>query len=108
MLKRADVRNAAVNLPAAQDPAWAKGIPTVLEYLTQTMWDDGKPREVATLTVVAEGGTWRVCLNDRAGQRSCWVSGDTVHKALEALEAALKEGKAGWRATKQWRPGNRG
>jgi hypothetical protein len=102
MLKRADVANVRGGLPAAADPAWAKGIPLVLEYLTQTAWEDGKPREVATITIVAEGGSWRVCLNDRAMSRSCWISGETVHKALEALEKALQEDKAGWRATKPW------
>lgn len=102
VLKRVDVRNAPLGSPAAADSAWAAAIPTVLDYLTQTKWEDGKTREVATILVVAEGGSWRVCLNDRALQRSCWVSGETVHKALEALERALVEDKAGWRAARPY------
>jgi len=73
------------------------GFPLLAEQLTCVRWDDGSARETATLLLLAEGGAWKVCLNDRAQRRSLWLSGPTVGACLASLEGALGSGCAAWR-----------
>lgn len=82
------------------DPAFAKRCPTLFEYLTCDRWDDDRPRETSTFTVCVDEGMVKVCINDRALRRSAWVSGVSFQNALDAAEAFLAEGKAGWRRWK--------
>jgi len=49
------------------------------------------------MTVCVDDGMVKICMNDRARRRSAWVSGVSVANALDAAEAFLAEGKAGWR-----------
>lgn len=90
----------AGNVPegvAATDATMSRQLPLIFEYLTCARWDDGGERQTATLMVLAEQGTWKGCLNDRDGSRSCWVAADTFTGVLEALERALRNGTADWR-----------
>lgn len=58
-----------------------------------------------TLTLMRDGDLFKACLNDRDSECSAFISGKTLTSLLEAVEAALKEGKADWRA---WKPGEAG
>lgn len=75
--------------------------PTLVAYLTDSAWDDGSKRETSTLTVFAEHGRIKLCLNDRENGRSAWVSGRTLEDALAGLEADLAGGEADWRKSYQ-------
>lgn len=78
--------------------------PSTWAYLADTRYEDGEPRETATLMLLAEQGVVKACLNDRDNSRSAWVSGRSVEEALAALEAGLAEGRTEWRG----RPPGRG
>lgn len=80
--------------------AFGEGYPALWEYLTLAAWDDGKPRQTATLTVFCEEGVVKLCLNDRDQDRSGWVSAATVETALERLDADLREDEVDWRRPK--------
>jgi len=106
-LQRVDASNSSGPLQAAQDPGWASSYPMLFEMLVTTRWDDGKPREVATLLLVAEGGVWKGMLNDRANRRTAWLSGATVDELLDAFETGLATASLGWRVTPSSGQGNR-
>lgn len=79
------------------DPAFERGLPALWEYLTLRSYDDGSPRQAATLLVFVEDGTWKACLSDREAQRSAWAAAGTFQGVLAALEASLATGTVQWR-----------
>lgn len=84
---------------AASDPQMSKDYPGITELMTATPLVGNKRRETSTLTVVCEDGQWKVGLRDRTNQVSLWRAGETLARALHALEAALHEPTVDWRRT---------
>lgn len=80
------------------DPVFAKRCPNLFAFLTDDMWEDGTERETSTLLIFADGGVLKAWLNDRALARSLWVAGATIQGLLDALNEAVVDPKAGWRA----------
>ena len=74
--------------------------PNLVEYLSQTKWDDGSARETSTLMLLVEDGMLKACINDRALGRSLWVAADELNVALDALEGHLESGQGDWRIRK--------
>lgn len=62
--------------------------PTILTYLLDDKWDDGKAREVSAISFTIKEGNWQLALNDKALKRSFYTTGATLESCLEALEAA--------------------
>lgn len=89
---------------ACPDPSWGKRFPTIAEYMCDGFWEDGKPREVASLTVRFDGNGATVSLSDHAMQRSSFTTGDGVEAALVLLEEALQSGRNIWRP---WKAGKK-
>jgi len=75
--------------------------PTVWEYLSETRFDDGKPRETSTVLIFVDAERLKVCLSDREANEVAFVSGATFKEAMDALERGLAGG------TLDWRPGKR-
>jgi len=94
----------ASNTGPLTDPVFAKRCPTLFAYLTDDMWEDGAERETSTMLVMVDGGIYKAWLNDRALRRSLWAAGATLQGLMDALNAALEDEKAGWRATQQREP----
>lgn len=82
----------------------AVDVPKLVEYCTEECWDDGSPRETATVLVFSEGGMWKGCINDRALARKGWASGATLEALLIAFEAGLVSGALDWRADQGAKP----
>lgn len=76
---------------------WLDKYPALSEYLTTPVWEDGKARITATLLLFVEDGMVKICVNDRANERSLWRAGETVEDALRAIETGLAGGTTGWR-----------
>lgn len=85
---------------APSDPSFVSRCPALWEYLTLLSWEDGAPREPATMILMVEEGRWKACLSDRATGRTLWRVGDTLAALLEALEGSLASGEADWRRGK--------
>jgi hypothetical protein len=85
------------------DPKFAGSYPATWDWLTQRVYDDGKPRETLTVLVFCEGTQFKACLNDRDGQQSCFVSGSSFAALWRAIEAVFEGGKGDWRPWKQGR-----
>jgi hypothetical protein len=81
--------------------------PELLGHLTEATWEDGGERELSTLTVFRQDGSWKVWLNDRACDRFSCVSGDTIEQALASLEDRLQTGTMDWRTSKDRKGGTR-
>lgn len=50
------------------------------------------------LTLFFEDGRFKLCVNDRANQRSLFVSGSEVAEVFDLANRALESDKVGWRA----------
>jgi hypothetical protein len=85
------------------DEAFVKRHPQLVAYLTDDLWEDGKERELASLTFSVSEGKWQVGLNDKAMQRSMYSAAATLGDALRALEKALADGVEAWRPWKRGR-----
>jgi hypothetical protein len=79
--------------------------PALTEFLTQDTWADGSVRILPTLMLFVEDGRWKCCVNDRAEERSLWVSGPTVEACLGSIDSALQDGTAEWR--RSWKTAKR-
>jgi hypothetical protein len=98
---------------AAKDPKLAGIIPAVVEYMTERITEEGKPRVTSTLGVSCEDGVWKVCLTDRGASSDkfdykIWKSAETLEAALKAIDADLRSGSAEWRKFPKWSPQKRG
>lgn len=90
-------------IPAAQGGDFASLYPTLWEYLSSTQWSEGGARQTSTLLLLCEDGDTKLCLNDRAGNRSRWTTGETLQVALGDLEQALRDDEGGWRRYKPFK-----
>jgi len=96
------------NVAVRMDGEFSRAHPTLMEFLTRTAYDDGKARQVSTITLMAEEGAWKGCLNDRDCLRSVWVTGDAPGAVLDALEATLSgEAEPDWRYYQAWKGGKK-
>lgn len=71
--------------------------PSLADFLTADSWADGSVRQLPTLILFAEDGRWKACLNDRAEERSAWVTSDTLEGLFAVLDAQLESGTTDWR-----------
>lgn len=76
--------------------------PTLSEYLFQGTWEDGSIRSTATLMFFAEGVVLKGVLNDRAFNRSAFVTDSTFNGLLAKIEVGLVSGNLDWRVRKQY------
>lgn len=94
-------RNSVVATPggplARPDDKDLARYPVILEWMTETSFEDGTPREVSTLAVSIKDGRVQLALNDKEERRSVYTSARTLSEALRALDKALGEGTCEWR-----------
>ena len=69
------------------------------QLLTDAWWDDGKPRDVCSLTIRVGKESASVSVNDPENEASITTNGQTVKEALERLEAYVSGPNPSWR---QW------
>lgn len=97
-------------LAATEKPdggAIQENYPALWEYLSVAVWDDGTPRQRATLLLMYEDGLIKACLSDRALERVLWVASDDVLDLLSGMERQLADGTAQWRKKPPYNPGKR-
>jgi len=91
----------------AHDEQFRVLFPTLWEYVTHTVWDDGSPRETTTLFLFVSEGRWKLMLKDRARDLISFLVGDTMDEVFRSAEQALFEDKMDWRVDRP-PPGRRG
>lgn len=72
-------------------------MPALHDYLTLEAYDDGTPRQKATLTIFREDGLWKGCLNEKDQGLVLFVAEGRISSVLEALELLLQEDRPPWR-----------
>ena len=83
------------------DPALQAAHPRLHEFLTEVVWDDGKPRKTGTLMLVVEDSWWKIWLHDRDGKGSAWFTAGSMLDGLTAVEQALEDGTVAWRVDRR-------
>lgn len=96
-LKKVDVSQAQGAHPLYIAEGILKQMPAIVEYLSMEQWPDGTARERSSLLVIVESQMVKVCLTDRANNRSLWRAGPTLDECLLAMEVALQNDECDWR-----------
>jgi hypothetical protein len=89
---------AATGSQGCSDERLKKKYPTLVEWMSETKWEDGSVRETSSISFTLEGGIPKLALNDRALKRTLYLTADTLEVGLEALERHLRAGTGDWRA----------
>jgi hypothetical protein len=100
LLKRPTKEESKGTAIGATDVLASKEWPVLVEWLTITAWDDGKPRQTGTCMILAESGQWKAWLHDRDLKRAAWCAGDTLSLLLASIERGLANDGLGWRRDK--------
>lgn len=93
-------RGPVANGMALEDSGFAEQYPTLYVMLTKTTDDEGKSRQVCTLTIVCEDGQAKGGINERNHGLSLWRSAASILGVLAELEEALGERPVEWRQVK--------
>ena len=72
--------------------------PTIVEWMTDLIYDDKSPREGSKISIWVEDGRCKVSFSDPTPRRSCYLTADSFEDALQALEEGLKADSLDWRA----------
>lgn len=83
------------------DAGFAVIYPKLAEFLCDGTWDDGKPRDVGSLTVRMGGDSVFVSLTDYESKSSLFTNAESLTEALGAIETALANGMGKWRRWKK-------
>lgn len=94
--------------PSAPVSVWKDGDfekqwPYLASWIAETSWDDGTARETGTLLIFVQDGMLKICMNDRALNRSCFLTQPTLMLLLDACEAGLELDNHDWRAKKPYK-----
>jgi len=79
------------------DKAFAKDYPTLARGMCDAFWDDGKPREVWTISVRMKEQGVLVTTTDKNYGECLYTEGEDLLSALALVEEALSQGTASWR-----------
>lgn len=102
LLKKPTATSGAGSVPAGYlDPTFAKEYPTLWQYLTQTTWEDGTPREPSSLLIFPQDGVFKCMVRDKAAGLCLWVACRQMSQLLDAVESALADPVAEWRHDRQ-------
>lgn len=81
----------------AQACRLTESLPSLAEFLSETVWEDGTARQTGTLMVFVEEGRWKGWLHDRDQGCSAFLSNTTLSNLLACLDTALAGDEVEWR-----------
>lgn len=97
-MKKKQAKAAANGVNALPEDGWfVDAYPNITMFLTDTVWDDGSPRDPSTMGISIKEGMFALALNDKDGRQSAYTSAETLRDALAAMEAALEADRITWR-----------
>lgn len=79
------------------DSEFEKDYPHLFAFLTADTWEDKTTRTTGTLLLFTQDGYLKACLNDRALDRSCFVSAPSLTLLFDLVEDGLEEDHLEWR-----------
>lgn len=78
------------------EPMFAK-CPNINQYLSDCYYDDGRERELASLSIRLCGDQVSVSLTEQARERTMTTNAKTVREAIEAMEKHIATNGPAWR-----------
>jgi len=96
-MRRPDAEAAPLTGQPLSDEVFSGFFPRLFAHMSETRWDDGKPRKTTTLLVFVENGKWKAHVNDRDGKRGFWVTADAWEELLLAADGAIESLSTEWR-----------
>lgn len=96
-MKRPSVEATPQSGPILIDEVFAGLYPKLFAHMSETEWEDKKPRKTSTLLLMIENGRWKAFFHDRDGKRGFWLSGEAWEWLLESLEAGVDSSSTEWR-----------
>lgn len=93
--KTASTRTAHVG---TVDAGTRKKYPGLVELLSDEADCEGVNRELSSITIKWQEGTWRAAVHEPNLEMSLWVSAPTLDTLLQALEQRIEAEDADWRA----------
>lgn len=88
-------------------PNFASNYPNLWKFLAQERASDNY-HKTGCMTVFWENGVYKVCLNDRPGKRSTFVSSSGLGEAFQIADRGLHSGTLRWREKGYKQPQQRG
>lgn len=82
---------------------FASSYPILAEFLTETRWDDGKPRKTGSLLIFTEESAWKLMLKDKDGGCIAFLTAESFHQLLQVAEEKFREEGLEWRKEKVWK-----
>jgi len=79
---------------------WLAPFPSIWEFLTLSTWTDGSPRIPGTILLFMDEGSLKVCLKDKNGPRTAFVTGPDPDTLFLAVEEGLAANSLSWRPDK--------
>lgn len=79
----------------------ARQFPTLVGFLTDDRWDDGKRRKTGTLMLVHDEGRVKAWVHDLDGARAAWCSAESLWGLLLTVDVGLREDRLEWRADRR-------
>lgn len=79
------------------DEAFFVEYPDLYEFMSETVWDDGKPRKTGTMVIAVEGRVIKASVHDRDGRRSAWVTAEEFATLLKRIDEGLRSDALDWR-----------
>lgn len=80
------------------DAGFKAKCPVLTAFLEDDKWDDGKPRELSSLSLKLQDGLVLGVLNDQDGRRSLYRAAQTVAEVLQKLDESASDPESDWRA----------
>jgi len=85
----------------AEDGDFMGLYPTLWKFLTTLQWDDGSPRQPATVSIFMQAGRWTACLTEKNWDLILFATAERLEGLWEALDGRLADPAADWRVNRR-------
>ena len=82
---------------AWNDAADRADYPNVFGFLTETTYDDGKPRMTGSISIFTQLGVLKASVSDRDNKRNFYVEALTLHELIGMIEQGICDDNTEWR-----------
>lgn len=97
-IKRRDAaRNGEGASSSPPEPESVKKFPHLVEFLTETKYEDGSERKTGTLFIFVQDGVWKGMVKDPDAGEVLWTTADGLFGLLKVMDGKVSDDKADWR-----------
>lgn len=77
-----------------------KDYPNIFAFLTETKYDDGKPRMTGSFSVWTQQGVLKASINDRDTSNVCYVEAPSLQELIALIEQAICNDGTEWKISR--------